>query len=162
MGELRSFVDNYFRKLVEQTHYDEEEQEFEQKELKKQKQREEIQRIEEEKINKIKEEKQRIERELREKELIEKRENAKAALDGDLDAISSDEDSVDSDEYVKSKKVEKAKRQRKKVKKLVERTEFVSKWPPAKFEAVMLRKSFGNALTDKDIEIILSLSPDKL
>merc|ERR1712129_169023 len=61
--KLRLFVDNYFRKLVEQKHFDEEEQEFEQKELKKQKKREEVQRIEEEKINKIKEEKQRIERE---------------------------------------------------------------------------------------------------
>merc|ERR1712129_676256 len=61
--DLRLFVDNYFRKLVEQKHYDEEEKEFEQKELKKQNQREKIQRIEEDKINKIKEEKQRIERE---------------------------------------------------------------------------------------------------
>merc|ERR1712129_90499 len=111
--------------------------EFEQKELEKQKQREEVQRI-------------------------EKEENVKVILDGDIDAISSDEDSVDSDEYFKSKKVEKAKKQRKKVKKLVERTEFVSKWPPAKFDAAMLRKSFGNALTDKEIEIILSLSPGKL
>merc|ERR1712129_589212 len=122
----------------------------------------EVQRIEDEKINKIKKEKQRIEREQSEKEMIEKRENVKVVLDGDIDAISSDEDSVDSDEYVKSKKVEKAKKQRKKVKKLVERTEFVSKWPPAKFDAVMLRKAFGNVLTDKDIEMILSLSPGKL
>merc|ERR1712129_420497 len=65
--ELRLFVDNYFRKLVEQMHFDEEEREFGQKELKKQKKREEVQRIEEEKINKIKEEKQRIEREQIEK-----------------------------------------------------------------------------------------------
>jgi len=160
--ELRVFVDDYFRKLVQQSQDNEEEDEFDKKEMEKRRKIEEIERKEQEKLDKIekeKEEKEKMEREKKREEERKKKEMERKAMDGDIDAMSSADDS-DGDLY-ESKPAEKEKRvkkKRKNVKKQVERKKFVPQLPPAKFDAVTLRKVFGAALSDKDIAAILALS----
>merc|ERR1712048_1007179 len=97
-----------------------------------------------------------------------KKEVERQALDGDIDAMSSDDDKMekfmssahddDDEKRRQAEKEKKAKKKRKKVKKQFERKEFVPQLPPAKFDALTLRKVFGDVLSDKDIAAILELS----
>merc|ERR1712228_900570 len=152
--ELRVFIDDYFRKLVQQKQDNEEQKEIEDKENEKRIKREEIEKKKKAKLDKIRKEKQEKERKEREaKEAEERKKNKQKPMpkDGDeyLNAMSSD------NEEDKKKKIKKKKMKKKKTD--YTRKILVSQREPAKFNALTLKNVFGDALTDKEIKAILSL-----